>query len=61
MNLAVNLCGVRLKNPVIAASGTFRYGEEFNRLYDVGCLGGIAIENSLLSSATSRVGVSAAP
>lgn len=42
MNLAVNLCGVRLKNPVIAASGTFRYGEEFNRLYDVGCLGGIA-------------------
>ena len=41
-NLSVNICGVTLKNPVIAASGTFGFGREFNDLYDVGVLGGIS-------------------
>ena len=41
-NLSVNLCGVSLKNPVIAASGTFGFGREFHELYDVGTLGGIS-------------------
>lgn len=41
-NLAVNICGVQLKNPVIAASGTFGFGREFNELYDIGQLGGIS-------------------
>ena len=33
-NLKVNICGVELKNPVIAASGTFGFGKEFNEIYD---------------------------
>lgn len=33
--MAVNLCGVTLKNPVIAASGTFGYGMEYNEFYPV--------------------------
>ena len=41
-NLSVNICGVQLKNPVIAASGTFGFGREFNELYDIGQLGGIS-------------------
>ena len=41
-NLSVNICGVELKNPVIAASGTFGFGREFNELYDIGQLGGIS-------------------
>ena len=41
INLSVNIAGVPFKNPVIAASGTFGFGEEYNELYDVGCLGGI--------------------
>ena len=41
-NLAVNLCGVQLKNPVIAASGTFGFGREFHELYDIGQLGGVS-------------------
>ena len=41
-NLAVNLCGIQLKNPVIAASGTFGFGREFNELYDIGVLGGVS-------------------
>ena len=41
-NLSVNICGVEFKNPVIAASGTFGFGREFNELYDIGQLGGIS-------------------
>ena len=28
-DLSVEFCGIRFKNPVIAASGTFGYGIEF--------------------------------
>ncbi len=35
----VTLCGIRLDNPVIPASGTFGYGHEFAALYDINCLG----------------------
>ena len=41
MNLNVNLCGHILKNPLIGASGTFGYGEEFSPYFDVCALGGI--------------------
>lgn len=37
--LSVNLCGIRLENPVIPASGTFGYGYEFAEIYDINCLG----------------------
>ena len=39
MNTNVTLCGIRLDNPVIPASGTFGYGREFAELYDINCLG----------------------
>ena len=35
----VTLCGLRLENPIIPASGTFGYGYEFAELYDINCLG----------------------
>lgn len=35
----VSLCGIRLDNPVIPASGTFGYGYEFAELYDINILG----------------------
>ena len=38
----VNINGVDFKNPVIAASGTFGFGAEYNNFYDVGILGGIS-------------------
>lgn len=38
----VNINGVEFKNPIIAASGTFGFGEEFSNFYDVGKLGGIS-------------------
>ncbi len=42
MDLSVELAGVRLKNPVIPASGTFGYGREFAELYDLNLLGAFA-------------------
>ena len=35
----INVGGLELKNPVIAASGTFGFGREFSEYYDLGRLG----------------------
>lgn len=37
--LSVDLCGIRIDNPVIPASGTFGFGYEFADIYDINCLG----------------------
>jgi dihydroorotate dehydrogenase (NAD+) catalytic subunit len=42
--LATSLCGIRLRNPVIAASGTFAYGVEFAKLVDLSALGGLVVK-----------------
>lgn len=47
-DMRVNLCGVELKNPVIAASGTFGYGMEYNEFYPVSRLGGISCKGTTL-------------
>ncbi len=44
----VNLCGIELENPVIAASGTFGYGKEFAELYDINCLGTFSFKGTTL-------------
>lgn len=45
-NLSVNLCGVQLDNPVIPASGTFGFGEEMAKVYDLDVLGSISIKGT---------------
>lgn len=47
-DLSVELCGITLKNPVIAASGTFGFGREFDELYDIGVLGGVSTKGLTL-------------
>lgn len=47
-DLSVNLCGVKLKNPVIPASGTFGFGREFDEIYDISVLGGVATKGLTL-------------
>ena len=42
--LQVEICGIALQNPVIAASGTFGYGIEFEKLVDLDRLGGIVVK-----------------
>lgn len=42
--LESTFCGIRLKNPVLAASGTFGYGVEFASILDLNQLGGIVVK-----------------
>ncbi len=46
VNTKVNLCGLELDNPVIPASGTFGYGEEFSALYDINILGSFSFKGT---------------
>ena len=43
-NLAVEVGGISMKNPVMTASGTFGYGQEFASLLDLNRLGGIIVK-----------------
>lgn len=47
-NLQVEICGVKFKNPVIAASGTYGFGREFNEIYDISQIGGISTKGMTL-------------
>jgi len=42
--LATSVCGISLKNPVLAASGTYAYGVEFKALVDLNALGGVIVK-----------------
>jgi dihydroorotate dehydrogenase (NAD+) catalytic subunit len=44
MTLSTTLCGVELRNPVLAASGTFGYGVEFEKQVDLSALGGFVVK-----------------
>lgn len=48
MELGVNIAGIRLKNPVIAASGTFGFGREFAEYMDLNQIGGISVKGLTL-------------
>lgn len=39
--LATELCGIPLRTPVLAASGTFAYGVEFDSIVDLNAIGGL--------------------
>ena len=44
MSLEIALCGIALRNPVLAASGTFGYGLEFEKQVDLNRLGGFVVK-----------------
>ena len=48
MNTEVNLCGIKMKNPVTVASGTFGYGREYSEYIDLNKLGGIVTKGTSL-------------
>ncbi len=47
-DLTVNLAGIEMRNPVMVASGTFGYGEEYAGLVDVKTLGAIVLKSVTL-------------
>ncbi|NLD52395.1 MAG: dihydroorotate dehydrogenase [Clostridiales bacterium] len=48
VNTAVTLCGIRMDNPVMGASGCFGYGVEFAELYDINLLGSFSFKGTTL-------------
>lgn len=55
--LNVNINGVEFKNPVIAASGTFGFGQEYKEFYDVGMLGGISSKGLTIKKKDGNDGI----
>ncbi len=53
-DMTVNLAGIALKNPVVVASGTFGFGREYSRFYDLGELGGICAKGLTLHPRTGN-------
>lgn len=47
--LEVEIAGLKLQNPVLTASGTCGYGEEFDDLTDINALGGIVVKGTTLA------------
>lgn len=48
VKLSVELAGVKLKNPIVVASGTFGFGREYGQFYDLSELGGICAKGLTL-------------
>lgn len=57
MSLKINIAGVEFKNPVIAASGTFGFGEEFKDYIDLNKLGGISSKGLTLKKNPGNPGI----
>lgn len=57
MNLKVNIGGLYIKNPVIAASGTFGFGEEYQDYMDLNKLGGISSKGLTLRKNRGNPGI----
>ncbi|MCR4789822.1 MAG: dihydroorotate dehydrogenase [Treponemataceae bacterium] len=56
-NLGVMIAGVHFNNPVIAASGTFGFGQEYASVFDVNRLGGICSKGLTLESKEGNSGI----
>lgn len=54
-NLKVNLCGVELNSPLIAASGTFGFGREFAEFYPLSNLGGVSCKGITLKERSGNL------
>lgn len=48
VDLSVNLAGVKMKNPIVVASGTFGFGREYGQFYNLNELGGICCKGLTL-------------
>ncbi len=46
VDTSVELCGLRLDNPVVPASGTFGYGNEFREVYGINVIGSFSFKGT---------------
>ena len=47
-NLEVKICGIKMKNPIMVASGTFGYGKEMSEFFDLDVLGAVVVKTVTL-------------
>ena len=59
--LSVEIAGIRMKNPVMPASGTFSYGEEASQFVDISKLGAVIMKNNTLKGTASASTAGAGP
>lgn len=57
INMNASIAGVEFKNPIIMASGTFGFGREYGKLYDVSKLGGISGKGLTLHPKAGNPGI----
>jgi dihydroorotate dehydrogenase (NAD+) catalytic subunit len=53
--LEIDLAGIKLKNPIMPASGCFGFGREYSRFYDLSLLGAIAIKAVTLEARSGNL------
>lgn len=56
-DLITKAMGIEFKNPVLTASGTFGFGEEFSEIYDLSLLGGICSKGLTLNLRSGNTGI----
>ena len=56
MNMTVEFCGIKMKSPIIAASGTFGYGIEYKDYMDLNQVGAISVKGLGLTPWTGNKG-----
>lgn len=56
-DISVTIAGMRLRNPVVAASGTFGYGREYASIIDISRLGGICTKGLTLRPRPGNTGI----
>lgn len=57
VNLSVNIGGLRLSNPVIASSGAFGFGTEYESVFDIDLLGGISSKGLTIEPRQGNTGI----
>jgi dihydroorotate dehydrogenase (NAD+) catalytic subunit len=57
MDLSCKIAGIEFKNPIIMASGTFGFGQEYGKLYDINKLGGISGKGLTLNAKPGNEGI----
>lgn len=57
VNLKVKTMGMEFKNPILTASGTFGFGEEFSEIYNLSLLGGICSKGLTLNPKSGNKGI----
>ena len=55
--LETEICGIKMKTPILAASGTFGFGEEFENFVELDKLGGVMVKCLTLKPRSGNKGV----